>query len=532
MRRFAALYDALDQTTSTNRKVEAMVAWFRDADPADAAWALWFLTGNRPKRLLPTKELLAAALDATGLPGWMFAECHSAVGDTAETLALLLDRGVEDPAEAELPLAAWMARVVALPTMAPEEQRAALVRWWAGLAGRELFVLSKLLTGAFRVGVSHTLVVRALAEVAGVPTATLAHRLMGRWDPTPEAWQTLLQPDTGVEDRTRPYPFFLAAPLEADPHTLGDVSDCLAEWKWDGIRAQVIRREGTLCVWSRGEELVTDRFPEVTAVAARLPVGTVLDGELLAWRGDAPLPFADMQTRIGRKKLDKKTLEAAPVALVAFDLLEEGGEDLRQRPLAERRDRLERLVAPFGPVIRVSQEVREPSWEALEARRQEARERGVEGLLLKRRDSAYGHGRTRGPWWKWKIAPHTMDGVLVYAQAGHGKRAGLFTDYTFAVWHEGALLPVAKAYSGLTNVEIEELDRWIRRHTKERFGPVRVVEPVHVFEIAFENIAPSNRHKSGLAVRFPRILRWRRDKTPEQADTLESLHALVRAVGG
>ncbi len=529
MRRFALLYDALDQTTSTNRKVEVMVAWFRDADPAEAAWALWFLTGNRLKRLLPTKELLAAALDATGLPPWMFAECHAAVGDTAETLSLLLDRGAEDPAEAELPLDAWMERITRLPRMAPEEQRAALAAWWGALTGRELFVLSKLLTGAFRVGVSHTLVVRALAEVAGVPPATLAHRLMGTWDPSAEGFRALLEPDATVEDRTRPYPFFLASPLEADPGTLGEPADWLAEWKWDGIRAQVIRREGTLCVWSRGEELVTDRFPEVAGVAARLPVGTVIDGELLAWRGEAPLPFADMQTRIGRKKLDKKALDAAPVALVAFDLLEDDGVDVRGLPLDERRARLARLVAPLGPTIRLSEEVVAPTWEGLASLRSEARERGVEGLLLKRRDAPYGVGRTRGPWWKWKIAPLTMDGVLVYAQAGHGKRAGLFTDYTFAVWNDGALLPVAKAYSGLTNAEIEELDRWIRRNTRERFGPVRSVEPVQVFEVAFEGIAPSTRHKSGLAVRFPRILRWRKDKPPDQADTLERLHALVRA---
>ncbi|MDP2312951.1 MAG: ATP-dependent DNA ligase [Pseudomonadota bacterium] len=526
MRRFADLYEAIDQTTSTNRKVEAMVAWFRAADPADAAWALWFLTGNRIKRLVPTRELRSAAVAASGYPEWMLAESYAAVGDLAETLALLVDSLADD--EGDLPLHVWMARVVTLPTLDAAEREAALRRWWAALPRRERYVFNKLLTGAFRVGVSHTLVVRALAEVAGVPAATLAHRLMGSWAPTAEAWRGLLGEEQGTEDLSRPYPFFLASPLEGEPASLGDPAAWLAEWKWDGIRAQVIRREGTIAVWSRGEELVTDRFPEVATAAARLPSGTVLDGELMAWRGEAPLPFADLQTRIGRKKLDKRVLDAVPVALVAFDVLEADGVDLRERPLSERRARLAEIVAPLAPAVRLSEEVRAPDWEGLATHRQGARELGVEGLLLKRRDSAYGVGRPRGPWWKWKVAPLTMDGVLVYAQAGHGKRAGLYTDYTFAVWQDGALLPVAKAYSGLTNVEIEELDRWIRRHTVEKFGPVRSLEPVHVFEIAFEGIAPSPRHKSGVAVRFPRILRWRRDKAAADADTLASLQALLR----
>jgi DNA ligase-1 len=528
MRRFGDLYDTLDQTTSTNRKVEALVAWFRDADPADAAWALWFLTGNRLKRLVPTRELRSAAVAASGYPEWMLAECYTAVGDLAEALALLVDPLATAPDEGDLPLYTWLERIVTLPTLDAPTREAALRRWWAALPRRERFVLNKLLTGELRVGVSHTLVVRALAEIAGVPPATLAHRLMGSWAPTPESYRALLDAEGATEDRTRPYPFFLAAPLESDAiGTLGDVSAWLAEWKWDGIRAQVIRREGTLAIWSRGEDLLTDRFPEVTAVATRLPIGTVLDGELMAWRGDAPLPFADLQTRIGRKKLDKKVLDAAPVVLVAFDLLEDEGADIRALPLDERRARLAALVAPLAPTVRLSTEVTAPDWERLAERREEARERGVEGLLLKRRDAPYGVGRTRGPWWKWKIAPYTMDGVLVYAQAGHGKRAGLYTDYTFAVWHEGALFPVAKAYSGLTNVEIDELDKWIRRHTVEQFGPVRSVEPVQVFELAFEGIAASPRHKSGVAVRFPRILRWRRDKTAADADTLEQLRGLL-----
>jgi DNA ligase 1 len=523
LRRFCQLYDALDGTTRTNAKVEAMVRYFEAAPAEDAAWAVFFLTGQRLKRLISGRTLRAWAQQRTGLPEWLVDEAHAAVGDSAETTALLLDAA--EPGAASLPLHRWLEeRILPLHGQPADRQYAAVCTWWQELPRGELFVLNKLLTGAFRVGVSKLLVVRALAEVAKLPRATIAHRLMGRPQPS-AAWYRGLLAAESVDDRARPYPFFLASPLEADPNTLGPLEDWLAEWKWDGIRGQLMRRGGEIFLWSRGEELITERFPELIQAAARLPDGVVLDGEVLAWDGDV-LPFTALQRRIGRDRLTPQLLQDAPVAFLAYDLIEEGGVDLRALPFALRRARLEKLVAASDRLL-VSPEVSAGSWEELAARRASARERRVEGLMLKRRDAPYGVGRQRGAWWKWKIAPLTLDAVLVYAQAGSGRRASLFTDYTFAVWRGDELVPVAKAYSGLTEQEIAALDRWIRANTIDRFGPVRQVAAVQVFELAFEGINRSTRHKSGVALRFPRIVRWRTDKPAAQADRLEQVHALL-----
>jgi DNA ligase-1 len=523
MQRFAKLYETLDGTTRTNAKVEAMVRYFEAAPAEDAAWAVFFLTGQRLKRLISGRTLRSWAQQRTGLPEWLVGEAHAAVGDSAETVALLLDAA--EPGAAQLPLHRWLEdRILPLAGQPADRQYAEVCAWWRELPRGELFVLNKLLTGAFRVGVSKLLVVRALAEVARLPRATLAHRLMGRPQPS-AAWYRGLLAAEAADDRARPYPFFLASPLEAEPETLGPVEDWLVEWKWDGIRGQLMRRSGEIFLWSRGEELITERFPELIQAAARLPDGVVLDGEVLAWDGSV-LPFSALQRRIGRDRLTEQLLGDAPVAFLAYDLLEEDGVDRRALPFAERRARLERLVEVSDRLL-VSPEVAGASWTALAALRAEARERRVEGLMLKRRDAPYGVGRQRGAWWKWKIAPLTLDAVLVYAQAGSGRRASLFTDYTFAVWRGDELVPVAKAYSGLTEQEIAELDRWIRTHTVDRFGPVRQVEALHVFELAFEGINRSTRHKSGVALRFPRIARWRPDKPAAEADRLEHVHALL-----
>ena len=533
MRRFSRLYEALDRTTSTNEKVRALAAYFREAPPADAAWAVYFLTGRRIKRLLQARLLAGWALELAGTPEWLFEESYASVGDLAETIALLLDAaGIEKGGE-DLPLSAWVEeRILPLRGLPVEEQRRQVTGWWSGLDRWPAFVLNKLLTGELRVGVSQTLVERALAEVAGLPPPALAHRLMGAWEPTAAFYESLLAAaGAQAEDDSRPYPFYLASPLEApaaDLSALGDRGDWLIEWKWDGIRAQLLRRGGAVYLWSRGEELITERFPELARAAqSLLPDGTVLDGEILAWRDSRPLPFAVLQRRIGRKKLTDKVLAEAPVVFVAYDLLEDEGRDRRDTPLAERRTLLERRVENGRPFFLASPKVEEPAWEGVARAREEARERGVEGLMLKRLASPYRTGRRKGDWWKWKIDPFQVDAVLVYAQAGHGRRANLLTDYTFAVWSAGELVPFAKAYSGLTDPEIAALDGWIRRHTLQKFGPVRSVEPVQVFEVAFEGIARSPRHRSGVAVRFPRIARWRSDKTADQADTLESVQALL-----
>jgi len=539
MREFARLYAELDETTSTRRKLEALQAYFSKAAPENAAWAVYFLAGGKPRQAVPVKLLRQYATEYAGLDEWLFDECYNAVGDLAETIAHILPA---PKAESEVGLAAWVEqRIAPLRGAAPEEVRQALFRYWEELETRERFLLVKLIGGGFRVGVSRLLVTRALSAIAAVDSKLVAQRLMGWTDgsvrPTAQGFLQLIAAPSDTEHAGRggqPYPFFLAHALQSDPSTLGDLADWLAEWKYDGMRAQLVSRGGMNFLWSRGEDLITERFPELAAI--RLPPGTVIDGEILVWpQGDAPAPFAALQKRIGRKLLGAKLLAELPAVLVAYDLLELDGVDLRQLPQHERRALLEQLVAQAAqPQLRLSPLVPARHWEQLAQIRSESRARGVEGMMLKARNAQYGVGRTKdvGTWWKWKIDPFSVDAVLVYAQAGHGRRASLYTDYTFAVWDSDAsgerkLVPFAKAYSGLTDAEIAQVDNAVRRTTIERFGPVRSVRPTMVFEIGFEGIALSPRHKSGIAVRFPRILRRRDDKAVEDADTLETLRGLL-----
>ena len=526
MRRFARLFTEIDETTRTSEKVDAMVRYFSDVPAADAAWAVYFLSGNRPKRLLPVRRLSEWAMAEANVPEWLFDESYEAVGDLAETITLLLP---DHEGAGDRPLHEWV-EMVLLPiaSRSEEAQRESVLEAWRALRGAERFVWNKLITGGWRVGVSKQLVVRALATVSGVDEGAVAHRMTGTWNPTASAFRALVAKDTSDADRSRPYPFYLAYALEGELESLGDPSSWQVEWKWDGIRAQLVRRDGATYIWSRGEELITERFPELVAWAAFLPEGVVLDGEILPWKEGKPLPFAQLQRRIGRTKLGPRILADVPAMLVVYDLLEHEGRDIRERPLSERRALLtEVLTPPFIP----SPTVTLRSWDDARAAHARSREQNAEGLMLKRLDGAYGVGRRKGGWWKWKVQPFTVDAVMVYAQAGSGRRASLNTDMTFGVWDNGVLVPFAKAYSGLTDVELKELDGWIRRNTIEKFGPVRRVEPAHVFEIAFEGIQPSPRHKAGVAVRFPRILRWRMDKKPEDADSLDTLRALLAGSG-
>ena len=526
MRAFTDLYTALDETNSTNEKVAAMASYFSTAAAEDAVWAVYFLSGRRPKRLVKSGDLRAWATEAAGLPVWLFDESYSVVGDLAETIALLLPDG---RAGTDRPLHYWVERrLLAMRRMDVDTQREAMLAAWDELNHEQRFVFNKLITSGFRVGVSQKLLVRALALVSGIDEAVLTHRMMGSWQPTPEFYGRLLAEDTSDADKSRPYPFCLAHAVDGPPQDLGERADWQVEWKWDGIRAQVVRRGGRVFIWSRGEELVTDRFPEVRDSALVLPDGLVLDGELLAWRDEGVLPFGQLQRRIGRKTVGRKMLRDVPVAFLAFDVLEHEGVDIRERPLNERRTLLERLLASAGALqMRAAPLVAAPTWSALADLHVESRERLVEGFMLKKLDAPYAVGRKRGVWWKWKVDPFTVDAVLVYAQRGSGKRATLYTDYTFAVWADGELVPIAKAYSGLTDQEIREVDRFVREHTLERFGPVRSVAPELVFEIGFEGIRRSSRHKSGVAVRFPRMLRWRKDKASEDADTIQTLRSLL-----
>jgi len=534
LKRFAALFRTLDRSTGTGDKRAALVAYFRQAPPDDAAWALYLLSGGKitgaRARIASTGELREWIAPLAGVEDWLVADSYDHVGDLAETLALLLD----DPAEPapDVPLSTWIEQRLLPMANAPVEQRRAVVEAaWRSLDFEQRLLFNKLLTGALRVGVSQRLVQQALAELSGIDIARIAQRMLGAWRPSAGFLETLLSPEVLETDRQQPYPFFLASPLEGEPDTLGDIAHWQLEWKWDGIRLQLIRRGGEVALWSRGEERLDGRFPEIERAAARLPAGTVIDGELVAWRiGEAhPLPFAALQTRIQRLRPGPKTLADAPVRVVAYDLLEHAGVDLREQPLQARRALLEAVLAELDDAHLFPSPLLQPGdWSQAAVARSGARERSVEGLMLKRADSPYRSGRRRGDWWKWKIDPLTIDAVLIYAQAGHGRRSTLYTDYTFGLWHEGELVPVAKAYSGLDDAQILELDRWIRAHTTERFGPVRAVTPAQVFELGFEGVNRSKRHKSGIAVRFPRILRWRQDKPPAEADTLATLQALAQ----
>ncbi|PQV49261.1 ATP-dependent DNA ligase [Paraburkholderia sp. BL21I4N1] len=555
MKRFAALYTALDASTSTHDKLEALTAYFSVAAPEDAAWASYLLAGGKPRQSVPTRQLTEIARERAGLPPWLFEESYHAVGDLAETIAHILP-----PAQrsSELGLTQWIEqRVLTLRGIAPDELRTRLLSYWDELDWSGRFLLTKLIGGGFRVGVARQLVVRALAEVAGVDPKRIAQRMVGWTDsqqkPDAARYLRLIAPPATDKDSDAqhdpfrhdsdlglPYPFFLAHPLQADPATLGAPSLWQIEWKWDGIRAQLVKRAGRVWLWSRGEELITDRFPEVAALGEALPDGCVIDGEILAWQpgANAPLPFARLQPRIARKTLTKKILAESPATFLAYDLLEGQGKDLRTTPLAQRRVQLDALAVsidgtPARDLLRVSPLIDAPDWQTLAALRDDSRARGVEGLMLKERDSMYGVGRTKasGTWWKWKIDPYAVDAVLVYAQRGHGRRASLYTDFTFAVWDEAngmrTLVPFAKAYSGLTDDEMRQVDAIVRKTTIEKFGPVRSVTPTLVFEIGFEGIQASPRHKSGVAVRFPRMLRWRSDKTIDDADTLAMLKGFI-----
>jgi len=531
MKAFARLYTALDETTSTSAKVAALVAYFSSAPPSDAAWAVHFLSGRRPKRLVSSGRLRAWAAQEAGIPDWLFEESYHAVGDLAEAITLVLP---STGTSSELPLSHWVEeRLLRLRGEDDDVQREVMIQSWRELDTHERFVWNKLITGSFRVGASQQLVTRALGERSGVPEGVLSHRLMGAWEPTPEFFQRLTAADTSDADISRPYPFFLAHPLEADPATLGAADEWIVEWKWDGIRAQLIRRAGRTFLWSRGEELLAGRFPEIEESGALLPDGTAIDGELLPWAEGAPLPFAQLQRRIGRKIVGRKILEDVPVVLVAYDLLEESGVDIRTLPLSQRRNRMAALLQSLAPGrLILAPAVPSPDWETVATAREAARGLGAEGVMLKRLTSAYGVGRRRGDWWKWKVDPLTVDAVLIYAQPGSGKRAGLFTDYTFGIWEGDHLVPFAKAYSGLTDQEIRKVDAFVRRNTLEKFGPVRTVKPELVFELAFEGIQRSSRHKSGIAVRFPRMARWRTDKKAEEADTIERVRELLDSVSG
>jgi DNA ligase-1 len=598
MRRFATLAVKLGMSTKTNDRLEALENYFSEADDADKVWVIALFSGRRPKRTVNTTLLWEWCRELTGLPGWLFEESYHTVGDLAETIALLLPGGATgaeavgagvgageagtERSEGGRSLTYYLLQLAQLGKEEESVKKAFVLECWASMNSEERFIFNKLITGGWRIGISQQTVVNALARATGAEAAVIAHRISGDWDPATTSYEVLISGEGGGSELSRPYPFYLAYALEEEAAALGDPAEWQAEWKWDGIRGELIRRGGQLFVWSRGEELITEKFPEYQAWRERLPEGVVLDGEIIGLghgpRGTAngegagasdipeqsegyeragqgtkpfevlrasvvgeqnrnrldfvPLPFAALQTRIGRKNVTKKHLQEVPVGFIAYDLLEYEGQDWRNRSLRERRAQLEDIVRSVDhPLLQLSPVILFDHWEQLAAIRQSSREVGSEGVMLKRKSAVYQVGRKRGDWWKWKIDPLVIDAVMVYAQKGHGRRSNLYTDYTFAVRAGDQLVTFTKAYSGLTDKELAEVDAFVRKNSLEKFGPVRTVRPELVFEIAFEGIAVSARHKSGVALRFPRISRWRKDKTPAEIDTLEDLKRMLAVYG-
>jgi DNA ligase-1 len=529
MKRFSQLIKALDSTNKTNVKVDALAQYFREADDNDKIWTIAILSHRRPSRPVNTTLLRIWATELAGIPLWLFEESYHIVGDLAETIALIIPASSEN---SEKSLTTFLEEILALKKKPEDEKKEYLFENWTNLNYYERFVFSKLITGSFRIGVSQKLMTRALSRATEIDEDILAYKLMGDWSPQNTTYQKLILEKNQEDYLSKPYPFYLAYAIEGEPEDLGLVSDWFVEHKWDGIRAQVILRNQELFIWSRGEELVTDKYPEFEDFVGVIPDGTVIDGELLPFPKGKIGSFNDLQKRIGRKTISKNLLTKVPVRLKAYDLLEWKGEDIRNLAFAERRKLLEQLVKEINTPelpLELSETMHFDSWAEAANERDRSREVLSEGLMLKRKDSPYLVGRKKGDWWKWKVDPLTIDAVLTYAMRGHGRRSNLFTDYTFGLWdaEKEELVTFAKAYSGLTDVEFRSLDAWIKKNTLERFGPVRSVTPHHVFEIGFEGIAPSGRHKSGVATRFPRMLRWRKDKKIEEANSLEDLKALI-----
>ncbi len=531
MRQFAELVMHLGSSTKTNDKLEALVNYFTYADGKDKVWVIAIFSGRRPKRAVNTTQLATYAVELINLPFWLFEESYHTVGDLAETITLLLPEK-KSAGENTKPLHFYIEQLKAIEKESEEVRKQFIMDAWMEMNYAERFVFNKLITGGFRIGVSQKLIVNALAKTVKLEPSVIAHRISGNWDPSTISFDELLSEQNHATDWSKPYPFYLAYAVEGDVQELGEPKEWQAEWKWDGIRGQIIKRNNELFVWSRGEELMTEKFPEYHSLQQVLPDGIAIDGEIIPCIDQKPLPFALLQTRIGRKNITKKQLQEAPIAFFAYDLLEYKGEDWRNRTLEERRTQLEEIVtAANHPALVISPIISYNNWEELATLRKSSRELGAEGFMLKKKNSVYQVGRKRGDWWKWKIDPLTIDAVMIYAQKGAGRRSNLYTDYTFAVKDGDKLIAFTKAYSGLTDKEFAQVDAFVKRNSLEKFGPVRTVKPELVFEIAFEGIAASNRHKSGVALRFPRISRWRKDKNPEEINTLEDLKKMLEVYG-
>ncbi len=528
---FATLVSELSSSTKTNDKLQSLVDYFATAPDADKVWVIAIFSGRRPRRAVNSRFMREWCLEITSYPEWLFNECYGTVGDLAETLALLLPE-TKPTDQINKSLSHYLETFISIEKQDESVRKKFIIDSWNQMNRDERFVFNKLITGSFRIGVSQKTIVNALAKTVNLTASVIAHRISGNWDPSTTSFSDLLSESASITDFSKPYPFYLAYALEENAENLGLPEEWQAEWKWDGIRGQMIKRNNDLFIWSRGEELMTDKFPEYFILKDMLPDGVVIDGEIIPAIDGKPLPFSVLQTRIGRKNIGKKQLQDAPICFFAYDLLEYNYIDWRQKSLIERRKKLEEIILPTkNNAIQISEIINFNSWEDLSELRKKSRDMNSEGIMLKRRNSDYKVGRKRGDWWKWKIDPLTIDCVMVYAQKGSGRRSNLYTDYTFAVKDGDQLVVFTKAYSGLTDKEFAQVDNFVKKNAIEKFGPVRTVKPELVFEIAFEGIAASNRHKSGVALRFPRISRWRKDKTADEINTIEDLRKMLEMYG-
>jgi ATP-dependent DNA ligase len=533
MKQFSALVNILGTSTKTNDKLSALSEYFANANDKDKVWVIALFSGRRPKRAVNSTKLQDWCIELSDLPPWLFEESYHTVGDLAETIALLLSENIS--LQHANPLHYYLEKLIGIEKQDEQIKKKFIRDCWMEMNKEEIFVFNKLITGGFRIGVSQQTMVNALAKATNLSSSVIAHRISGNWDPVSTSFEELMGENVFSIDMSKPYPFYLAYALDDELNSLGEPNQWQAEWKWDGIRGQIIKRNNELFVWSRGEELMTEKFPEYHPLRNLLPDGIAIDGEIIALaekRSDnidfMPMPFAALQTRIGRKNISKKQLTEAPISFIAYDLLEINNEDCRERTMSERRTVLEKIVKQINhPVLRISPVIEFEAWDDLPGIRERSRDVGSEGIMLKRKNSIYLVGRKRGDWWKWKIDPLVIDAVMVYAQKGHGRRSNLYTDYTFAVRDGEKLTTFTKAYSGLTDEEFAQVDNFVKRNSIEKFGPVRTVKPELVFEIAFEGIAASTRHKSGVALRFPRINRWRKDKKAAEINTLDDLKKML-----
>ena len=557
-RSFGNLINNLEQCNSTKKKINLISVFIKDIDPRDGSWILLLLMSSRQKRVITGRRLKDILQASFRMPSWLIDDCFAQVGDSAETISLLwpqlkselTDANIEcsevynklfnEPKESK-PLHWWMETLLpAIKDATETTQNRLILKLWSDIADQDHYLTNKLITGGFRNGVSKGLVVKSIAKAYKLDESTVLERLMKPIEINNIWFQELTHPvSINRTDRGAiPYPFYLASPVEIEKIKETPPADWRLEYKWDGIRGQLIKRDTGAYLWSRGEELVNHVFPEIIEMAENLPDGTVLDGEILCWQKDVrkPMAFASLQRRLGRKTVNKKLLKECPTVFLAYDILEHKSIDIRAYNLRDRLKLLESVQLNYNhPCLVIDNEKEFAEWEELIQLRDRARLEGAEGLMIKKISSHYLSGRKRGYWWKYKHDPMTLDAVLIYAQAGTGKRANLFTDYTFALWDNSnknskdrKLVTFAKAYSGLNNSELMELDKWIRTHTIERYGPTRVVEQKQIFEIAFEGVMESKRHKCGLAVRFPRIHRWRIDKPVMEADCIEQAQALLK----